>query len=405
MKILYLHQYFNTPEMSGSTRSYEMARRLVSMGHEVNMVTSWREQCNKNDWFLTHNDGIKTYWLPIIYSNHMSYMDRLQAFIRFALKASVMSASISTDIVLATSTPLTIAIPGVYASRKQRVPMVFEVRDLWPTLPIAIGALRNPVLKYMAKRLELFAYRNSDAIVALSPGMRDGVIAKGYPGDRIAVIPNGSDLDRFYPNKVAGIAFRKTHGIPENAILMAYVGTFGKVNGVGYIVKLAAALKEDRRIYFLTVGDGQEYEGVKALAIARGCFGINLQMLPRIPKSEVSAVLAATDIAVSTVIPLPELEANSANKFFDGLAAGCCIAINHKGWQAELLSSSGAGFHLSASIDEAKCELTNWINNPHRIFEAGEKARKLAEEQFAIDKLSTNMEQVLLATYDRMALK
>ena len=391
--------------MSGSTRSYEMARRLVSMGHEVNMVTSWREQCNKNDWFSTHDDGIKTYWLPVTYSNHMSYMDRFQAFIQFAWKASIMSASIPTDIVLATSTPLTIALPGVYASRKQRVPMVFEVRDLWPELPIAIGALRNPVLKYMAKRLELFAYRNSDSIIALSPGMRDGVIAKGYPVDRITVIPNGADLDRFYPNKVTGMAFRKTHGIPESVILMVYAGTFGKVNGVGYLVELASAFKEDRRIYFLTVGDGQEYQEVKALAIKRGCLGLNLQMLPKIPKSEVSAVLAAADIAVSTVIPLPELEANSANKFFDGLAAGCCMAINHKGWQADLLLSSGAGLQLSASIDKAICELKNWINNPQRISAARGKARKLAEDAFATDKLAADLEQVLLATYERMALK
>ena len=369
------------------------------------MVTSWREQCDKNDWFITHDNGIKTYWLPVTYFNHMSYRDRIQAFIKFAWKASIMSASISTDIVLATSTPLTIALPGVYASHKQKVPMVFEVRDLWPELPIAIDALRNPVLKCMARRLELFAYRNSDAIVALSPGMRDGVIAKGYPIDRISVIPNGSDLDRFYPNKVTGMAFRKKYGIPENTILMAYVGTFGKVNGVGYIVELASSLKENRRIYFLTVGDGQEYEQVKALAITKGCLGVNLQMLPRIPKSEVSAVLAAADMAVSTVIPLPELEANSANKFFDGLAAGCCMVINHKGWQAELLSSSDAGFHLSASIDEATRELTNWINNPQRILEAGERARKLAEEQFCINKQASDLELVLLATYEQMALK
>jgi len=376
-----------------------MARRLVFMGHEVNMVTSWREPCDKKGWFSTQDDGIKTHWLPVTYSNHMSYMDRLKAFIQFAWKASIMSASIPTDIVLASSTPLTIALPGVYASRKQHVPMVFEVRDLWPELPIAIGALRNPALKYVAKKLELFAYRNSDAIIALSPGMRDGVIAKGYPRERVAVIPNGADLDKFYPNKVKGMTFRKTHGIPENATLMTYVGTFGKVNGLSYIIELAGALKEDRRIYFLTVGDGQEYEKVKSLAITRGCLGINLKMLPKIPKFEVSAVLAATDIAVSTVIPLPELEANSANKFFDGLAAGCCVAINHKGWQAELLESSGAGFHLSASVDKAIGELMDWVKNPQRISEAGEKARKLAVEQFSRDKLANDLERVLLAVH------
>jgi len=391
--------------MSGSTRSYEMARRLVAMGHEVNMITSWRERSEKHDWFVTHEDGIKTHWLPVPYSNHMGYADRIQAFIRFAWKASVMSASVPADIVYATSTPLTIAIPGVYARYRQRIPMAFEVRDLWPDLPIAMGALENPVLRYMGKMLELFAYRNSDAIVALSPGMRDGVVAKGYPGERISVIPNGSDLDTFYPDKAKRTAFRRRYGIPKSTILMVYAGTFGMVNGVGYLVELASAFKTDKRIYFLTVGDGQEFEAVKALAIQKGCLEINLQMLPKIPKSEVSDVLAAADIAVSTVIPLPELEANSANKVFDGLAAGCCVVINHKGWQADLLASSGAGFVLSPAIDEAVNELTQWIENPQRIFEAGRNARKLAEERFARDKLAADLERVLLSAYEETAHK
>ena len=391
--------------MSGSTRSYEMARRLVAMGHEVNMITSWREHSDQHGWFVTHEDGIKTHWLPVPYSNHMTYSNRIQAFITFAWKASVLSSSVPADIVYATSTPLTIAIPGVYASRRRKIPMVFEVRDLWPELPIAMGALRNPVMRYMAKMLELFAYRNSAAIVALSPGMRDGVIAKGYPGDRISVIPNGSDLNTFYPDKAKGMAFRERNGIPENAILMVYAGTFGKVNGVGYLVELAAAFKKDKRIYFLTVGDGQEFGAVKALARQKDCLGINLKMLPKVPKSEVPTVLAAADIAVSTVIPLPELEANSANKVFDGLAAGCCVVINHKGWQADLLASSGAGFVLSPAIDEAVNELTHWIENPQRIFEAGRNARKLAEKRFARDKLAADLERVLYAAYDRTARK
>ena len=382
--------------MPGSTRSYEMARRLVSMGHEVNMVTSWRESSFKREGFSTTEEGIKTHWLPVVYSNQMSYMDRIKAFFEFAFRAALTSASISSDVVLATSTPLTIALPGVYASRKQQIPMVFEVRDLWPEVPIAVGAISNPISKYMAKKLELFAYKNSSAIVALSPDMRNGIILTGYPADLITVIPNGSDLDEFHPDDIGGMEFRKKHGIPPEAILVTYAGTFGRVNGVGYIVELASAMKEDQRIYFLTVGDGQEFGAVKSLALDRKCLGLNLQMLPKIPKAQVSKVLAATNIAISTVIPVPELEANSANKVFDGLAAGCCIAINHGGWQAELLSSSGAGFRLPQSIGEAKRELTNWISNPQRIYEAGRKARKLAEEQFARDELAERLERVLL---------
>src|SRR5690625_3260213 len=155
MKIIYLHQYFNTPEMSGGTRSYEMARRLVTAGHEVHMITSWRDPDRADEnWFETVEAGVNVHWLPVPYSNHMSYGERIKAFSRFAHQAGTKAKELQGDVIFATSTPLTIAIPAISASKKHKVPMVFEVRDLWPELPIAIGALNNPILKWAAKRLE-----------------------------------------------------------------------------------------------------------------------------------------------------------------------------------------------------------------------------------------------------------
>ncbi|WP_018880505.1 glycosyltransferase [Thioalkalivibrio sp. ALE30] len=179
MRITYLHQYFNTPEMAGGTRSYEMARRLVAMGHEVNMVTSWREEGSERDWYETDEAGIRVHWLPVPYSNQMSYRERIQAFFRFAWKASRKAASLPADVVFATSTPLTIALPGAYAARRQKVPMVFEVRDLWPELPIAMGALNNPVLRWGAHKLEGFAYSRAQAVVGLPLGVQDWVERSG----------------------------------------------------------------------------------------------------------------------------------------------------------------------------------------------------------------------------------
>src|SRR5699024_5606020 len=111
MKIIYLHQYFNTPDMAGGTRSYEMARRLVAWGHEVHMVTSWREPTDKHGWFTSVEAGIQVHWLPLPYGNYMGYRERIQAFLLFAWKAARKAASIPADVIFATSTPLTIAIP------------------------------------------------------------------------------------------------------------------------------------------------------------------------------------------------------------------------------------------------------------------------------------------------------
>lgn len=361
------------------------------------MVTSWREDVAEMEWFQTTEDGIKVHWLPVAYSNSLGYRGRLQAFFRFALSASRRAAGIPADVIFASSTPLTVAFPGAYAAWRQAVPMVFEVRDLWPELPIAVGALRNPIAKCLAQRLERFAYGCSDAVVALSPGMRDGVVAAGFPADRISVIPNGADLEEFHPDSGVRSAFRDQHGIPQDAVLVVYAGTFGLINGVSYLVRLAEALIEDAEIRFLLVGSGREFLKVKALAEQTGCLGRNMQILGALPKTEMPAVLAAADIAVSTVIPLPALDANCANKVFDGMAAGCCVAINHGGWQADLLRSAGAGFRLPISIPEAARELRAWAANRERLTGAQRRARRLAEDGFARDKLAAQLESVLVS--------
>ena len=98
MRITYLHQYFNTNEMPGSTRSFELARRLVARGHSVNMITSWRSPTDRNGWFETDEAGIRVHWLPVPYSNSMSYRERIGAFFRFAKAAARRAAATDAEI-------------------------------------------------------------------------------------------------------------------------------------------------------------------------------------------------------------------------------------------------------------------------------------------------------------------
>ncbi len=382
--------------MPGGTRSYEMARRLVSMGHEVNLVTSWREPHSSTDWFTSYESGITVHWLPVPYSNHLSYKKRMLAFLKFAWGAARKAASLPADVIFATSTPLTIALPGVYAARLQKVPFVFEVRDLWPELPIAMGALRNPVARGAAKLLEQFAYRSSAEIVTLSPGMTEGVLATGISSARVTEIPNSSDLDLFYPNPQRRESFRAQHSIGDDQILVVYTGTFGLINGAVYLPRLAAALLSDPRFYFVMVGDGLEYHNVQLEATRLGVLNKNLKMLGSIPKVHVPQILSAADIAASLFVPLSAMEANSANKFFDGLASGCCMAINYGGWQASLLSETGAGLRLHQDVSKAAQQLQDLADQPNRIAQAKISARQLAEKQFSRDHLAFRLEQVLV---------
>lgn len=404
MKIVYLHQYFNTLEMSGGTRSYEMARRLVAAGHEVHMVTSWRNDDGRAvDWFTTVEAGIKVHWLSVPYSNHMSYLQRIFAFFRFAIRSMSKTKELNGDVVFATSTPLTIAIPAVFAARKKKVPLVFEVRDLWPELPVAMGALRNPILKWLATKLEKWSYDHSEAIIALSPGMKEGVARAGYPSKRVAVIPNSSDNAEFSHDSEAAKHFRASREWLQQRPLLVYAGTFGRINGVDYMIRLAkelGAINPDIRV--LLIGDGQEKAAVRALAQNEGVLNVNLFIEESLPKKDIPTLLSAADMATSLFIDLPEMQPNSANKFFDALASGTPVLLNYGGWQHDLLNARGCGLAMwRKSMKGVAEEVAARITDPVWLDKAGRAARELAETAFDRDRLAAQFEQVIVAGASR----
>jgi len=400
-RILYIHQYFRTPTMAGGTRSYEFAKRLVEAGHDVQMITADNEGLHgeRERWTETNEDGIDVHWFRQRYSNRLRYGKRMLAFFRFAMAASGKARRLGGDVVFATSTPLTVALPGVYASRMLRIPMVFEVRDLWPELPIALGALRNPFLVWLAKKLERFAYSHASRVIALSPGMRDGVIRNGFPKDRIAVIPNASDTQLFSCSHEEGRAFLEQH-IPElPARVITYAGTLGMANGVGYLVDIAKEMRSlDRDVGFLIVGEGKERDLIHGRAQEAGVLGESLWMLPRVPKRDMPKVLGGSDVATSFVIDVPAMWNNSASKFFDGLAAGRPIAINYQGWQANVLERSKAGIVLPPSDPQgAAARLKEFLSSEERLEEASIAARRLAEQEFDRDLLFERFQATILS--------
>ena len=403
MTIVYIHQYFSSPAMSGGTRSYEFARRLVHAGHEVHMVTSHRGDRPSRGWFTTLESGIRVHWQSVPYSNRMTYRQRLAAFLRFAFGASAKAGALACDVVFATSTPLTVAIPGVWAARRHRVPLVFEVRDLWPKVPIALGALKHPALRWAATRLERWAYANSEAVVALSPGMRDGVIEGGMAPERVAMIPNASDLAEFQvePNGVR--AFRESRPWLGDGPIVLYAGAFGRVNGVGWLVPVARhLLKIAPEVRVLLIGEGAERAEIEARATEAGVLGVNLFIEKPLPKVEIPAAFAASALAANLTIDVEALQDNSANKFFDALAAGVPVLLNGGGWQAELMERFGAGIVLwRVDANVAAERIASALSDADWRASASNAARRLAEERFDRDALAVKLERVLRAAASR----
>jgi len=401
MRIIYLHQYFNTPEDRGGTRSYEMARRLVEWGHEVHMVTSDRREGSRfSGWRQRTVEGIQVYERAIRYSNSSSYRQRIRAFVSFAVASARLAAAIPADVVIATSTPLTIAFPALYARWRQRIPMVFEVRDLWPEMPVAVGALRNPILIAAARWLERVAYRGSTEIVALSPGIATGISAAGTPVRPVTVIPNAADLDVFQVPPSIGESFRERNGWLAGRPLVLYAGAFARLNGVGFLARLAHQVRMiDPDVRFLAVGEGSEKSKLLAEAGALGVLGSNFFVWDGVPKKAMPELLSAATIATSLFLDIPNMWKNSANKFFDALAAGRPVAINYGGWMADMLSETGAGLVLDPhDVPRSAALLRQRLRDETWLASARRSASELATTRFDRDKLARQLEEVLLRT-------
>lgn len=269
-------------------------------------------------------------------------------------------------------------------------------------MPIAVGALKNSFLIYAAKKLESWAYGNSAAIVALSPGMKQGVLKSFTQSSRICVIPNGSDTSDFACNHHAAAIFRKSRGWLLDKPLLIYAGAFGFINGVGYMAHLAKALLDiNSDIRILLVGSGREYDQTMRFSRDVGVLNRNLFIESPIPKCEVPALFSAATIVSNLVIDLPQARVNSANKFFDALAAGKPIFINHGGWMRDLVSNYGCGISAwRIPLEDVASELDKCMHDFDWLATSGRSALNLAQRHFDRNILSSQLEQVLVSAVE-----
>ena len=174
MRVLYFHQHFSTPKGAAGIRSYEMARRLVARGHQVTMVcgsyglgeTGLSAPFAK-DVRRGNVDGIDIVEFDLAYSNADGFVKRAMTFVKFALRSVKLALTERYDVVFATTTPLTAGIPGIFARWLRGKPFVFEVRDLWPELPKAMGVIRTPLVLGAMSALEWASYRSAHRVVGL----------------------------------------------------------------------------------------------------------------------------------------------------------------------------------------------------------------------------------------------
>ena len=389
MKILYLHQYFKFPDEQGGTRSFDLSIGFLGLGHHVEIITSTSDESYKKSkgWTKIKKNRLIVHYIYLPYDNDMTYFHRSFIFLKFLFLSTLKLISLRGDLVLATSTPLTIGIPAIIKKSVHKTPFIFEARDIWPEAVIAIGAIKNKILQKILFFLEHLIYKNAAAIVPLSVDMKKSIISR-YPKlaeKPIEVIENIAEINRFQIGHTNKTSFLKDIIGFQPRFTILYAGAFGKVNGLKYVIELARNLAcIDPTIVFILIGSGAEKNELISKAKEEGVLNKNIFFLDSVSKQDLPQLYHECNMGSSFVIPIKELWANSANKFFDSLAAGKPILINYKWWQKEIINKEKIGYVLPTKInDEAVKNFATYTHDKILLQKQQKNALNIAKESYA----------------------
>lgn len=400
MKVLYFHQHFSTPKGAAGIRSYAMARALLARGHQVTMVcgsyglgATGLTEPYRDGMRRGTVDGIDIIEFELPYTNSLSFLKRIGLFVSFALRSVKVALTEKYDVVFATTTPLTAGIPGIFARWLRGKRFVFEVRDLWPELPKAMGVITNPVVLWLMSVLEWVSYRSAHHVIALSPGIAEGVRQCGVPDAGVTLVPNGCDLDIFAADEPAW----RPASVRDTDLMAVFAGTHGMANGLDAVLDAAAELKRRGRedIKCVLIGDGKLKAALMQRAADNGLD--NVVFHDPVSKKKLAGLMKATDIGLQILANVPAFYfGTSPNKFFDYIAAGVPVLNNYPGWLAEMVQSGGCGFAVPPSSPALFADALEKAADDRTALKAmGLAARRLAEADFDRNMLAARFVSVL----------
>ena len=384
MHLLYIQQILNFPETSGNCRTYEMARFYVQAGHKVTILTSSSHidtpssKGSDTDPFSRnlHREGIDIRVVKGSYSHFMGFYRRIWAFLNFFFQAYKEGQKIQhIDRVIAYTPPLTGAELGRRLARFHKVPLVIEVADVWPDVPIGMGIFRNPVWIYLLRQIARRIYPKAQLLTPYSEDMKAQLLNYPISPSKIKVIHNGVHIPDWME--------RSSNPASEDKVTIVYAGTIGQANGIEQIVDAVNLLNQwDLPPFeFLVIGQGNREEYVKAYARSQN--SAHLSFFPWVKRTQLKKSLAQADIGVSSFAPHPVLEANGATKFFDYLANGLAVVLNYQGWQAQYLARHSCGLSSNqGDIEGFSRNLQILIVNANLRKRMGANAKKLAASHF-----------------------
>lgn len=410
MKLLYIHQYFVTNEGTSATRSYDVSRYLVEMGHQVTVICGLHDQSGLPPlpwwkWFSTWTlDGIKVVACNAYYSNRLGVAARLLCFAKFALLALIACLrERKVDLIFATSTPLTVGIPARLTSFLRRVPYVFEVRDLWPEDLVDAGRLRPGLQLKVWEWLERFSYAGARKILLVSKGFHDRLLERGMEPELLQTIPLGADgtlFGRVEPD----LRFLEQHGLVGKTIAV-YTGAHGDANGLSQILDAAEHLRDRSDITLVLIGDGKMKPELERDAARRSL--ANIRFADPVPKTRIPGILAACHIGLMILKQITRPRWVTPNKLFDYMFAGLPTIVNFAGTTADLVEEEGVGVAAKpGSAEDLARWIRHWADHPADRVLLAQRATTVAFSKYDRRMIAEQLAKVFreATTADRSAV-
>jgi len=408
MDILVISQFF-PPEMGApAARFYDFARHWIDAGHNVSIITAFPnfpngiipEEYRGKMYQYEIVNGIKVYRGFIYTNKNLSFLSKTFGYISFIISSILITlfAKIKYDIVISTSPPPTVGIPGIFASKLKRVPLIFDVRDIWPEGIVDSGRIKNKLLISFLEWIEKNIYRMSDLVTVVTTGKKTRISSKGVAENKIAVISNGVDL-QIFDKEAQTVLPADLQKISDDFICITYAGVFNPSQGLDVILDSAKKLRELRpdlfdKVAFLFIGDGSRKSELLAL---KEVYGLeNVYFMGIRPKNIVFSMLKKS---YANVVPLRKRKDlhTVPSKIYESMASCRPVLLSAEGEPSVIVCNANCGLvSLPGDVDGLTDNLIKYLSDFELTTQHGSNGRRYCEDVYDRGKIASLFEAEII---------